>query len=49
MVIDFILQKQGNSLQAALEEWKEESDGNCVGDYSFQWQLQISMRIQKKK
>ena len=35
MVIDFILQKQGNSLRAALEEWKFRSDDNCVGDYSF--------------
>jgi dihydropyrimidinase len=35
MVIDFILQKQGSSLQAALEEWKGRSDGNAVGDYSF--------------
>ncbi len=35
MVIDFILQKQGNSLQTALEEWKSRSDNNCVGDYSF--------------
>ena len=35
MVIDFILQKQGHSLRAALEEWKGRSDGNCVGDYSF--------------
>ncbi|MBU3713352.1 MAG: dihydropyrimidinase [Ferruginibacter sp.] len=35
MVIDFILQKQGNSLQAALNEWKGRSDGNAVGDYSF--------------
>jgi dihydropyrimidinase len=35
MVIDFILQKQGNSLQAALDEWKGRSDGNAVGDYSF--------------
>jgi len=35
MVIDFILQKQGNSLRSALEEWKGRSDGNCVGDYSF--------------
>lgn len=34
-VIDFILQKQGNSLQSALQEWKGRSDGNCVGDYSF--------------
>jgi dihydropyrimidinase len=35
MVIDFILQKQGNSLQSALEEWRGRSEGNCVGDYSF--------------
>jgi dihydropyrimidinase len=35
MVIDFVLQKQGNSLQAALNEWKGRSDNNCVGDYSF--------------
>jgi len=35
MVIDFILQKQGNSLQDALKEWKSRSDNNCVGDYSF--------------
>src|SRR2546422_780352 len=32
MVIDFILQKQGNSLQAALDEWRGRSDNNCVGD-----------------
>ncbi|GAB2827446.1 dihydropyrimidinase [Ferruginibacter profundus] len=35
MVIDFILQKQGNSLHDALNEWKGRSDNNCVGDYSF--------------
>src|SRR5688500_6407064 len=35
MVIDFILQKQGNSFQAALDEWRSRSDTNCVGDYSF--------------
>src|SRR6187551_2492744 len=35
MVIDFILQKQGNSLHDALKEWKGRSDNNCVGDYSF--------------
>src|SRR5687767_11228054 len=34
-VIDFILQKQGNSLRSALEEWRGRSDHNCVGDYSF--------------
>jgi len=34
-VIDFVLQKQGNSLQAALDEWRSRSTDNCVGDYSF--------------
>lgn len=35
MVIDFILQTQGKSLNAALQEWKGRSDNNAVGDYSF--------------
>jgi len=35
MVIDFILQKQGSSLQSALEEWSGRANGNAVGDYSF--------------
>ena len=35
MVIDFILQTQGKSLQSALHEWKSRSDNNAVGDYSF--------------
>ncbi len=35
MVIDFVLQNQGNSLQSALDEWQGRSNGNCVGDYSF--------------
>ena len=34
-VIDFILQTQGKSLNAALQEWKGRSDNNAVGDYSF--------------
>jgi dihydropyrimidinase len=34
-VIDFILQKQGNSLQSALDEWNGRANGNAVGDYSF--------------
>ena len=34
-VIDFILQKQGNSLRAAFEEWSGRATGNAVGDYSF--------------
>lgn len=35
MVIDFVLQKQGNSLQSALDEWNSRANGNAVGDYSF--------------
>ncbi|GAA4336290.1 dihydropyrimidinase [Flaviaesturariibacter amylovorans] len=35
MVIDFILQKQGDSLRHALEEWSARADGTAVGDYSF--------------
>src|SRR5215204_4314747 len=35
MVIDFILQRQGNSLQSALDEWRGRANNNCVGDYSF--------------
>src|SRR5580692_7005562 len=31
-VIDFVLQQQGHSLHAALNEWKGRSDNNCVGD-----------------
>jgi dihydropyrimidinase len=34
-VIDFVLQKQGNSLKAALDEWNSRSNGTAVGDYSF--------------
>lgn len=34
-VIDFVLQKQGNSLKAALDEWNSRANGNTVGDYSF--------------
>ena len=34
-VIDFILQKPGNSLHAALDEWNGRATGNAVGDYSF--------------
>ncbi|MBN4066183.1 dihydropyrimidinase [Candidatus Amoebophilus asiaticus] len=35
MVIDFILQTQGESLYSALEEWRKKSQGNAVGDYSY--------------
>jgi dihydropyrimidinase len=34
-VIDFILQKQGNSLYSAYEEWSGRASGTAVGDYSF--------------
>lgn len=35
MVIDFILQTQGESLFSALDEWKAKSEGKAVGDYSY--------------
>jgi len=35
MVIDFVLQTQGKSLQHALADWRSRSNNNCVGDYSF--------------
>jgi dihydropyrimidinase len=34
-VIDFILQKQGHSLQEAFDEWNGRAAGTAVGDYSF--------------
>jgi dihydropyrimidinase len=34
-VIDFVLQKQGHSLQEALADWNGRAEGNAVGDYSF--------------
>lgn len=34
MVIDFILQTQGDTLRSALTEWQAKS-GNAVGDYSY--------------
>lgn len=35
MVIDFILQTQGESLYAALREWQAKSIGKAVGDFSY--------------
>lgn len=35
MIIDFILQTQGDTLHNALNTWKQKSDGNAVGDYSY--------------
>ncbi len=34
-VIDFIMQKQGNSLHDALNEWHGRANGNTYGDYGF--------------
>jgi dihydropyrimidinase len=34
-VIDFVLQRQGHSLKAALDEWNGRAQGTAVGDYSF--------------
>ena len=34
MVIDFILQSQGDTLYNALGEWTRKSEGNALGDYS---------------
>ena len=34
MVIDFILQTQGDSLYSALKTWQEKSQGKAIGDYS---------------
>ncbi|MBV1888310.1 MAG: dihydropyrimidinase [Urechidicola sp.] len=35
MVIDFILQTQGDSLHNALKTWQEKSKGKAIGDYSY--------------
>jgi dihydropyrimidinase len=35
MVIDFILQTQGDSLRNALTTWQAKSKGKAVGDYSY--------------
>ena len=35
MVIDFILQTQGDTLHNALKTWQEKSAGKAVGDYSY--------------
>src|SRR5215218_1723039 len=35
MVIDFILQTQGDSLYNALRSWQGRSNGKAVGDYSY--------------
>ena len=35
MVIDFILQTQGDTLHNALKTWQQKSEGNAYGDYSY--------------
>ncbi len=35
MVIDFILQTQGDTLHHALKEWQGRSEGKAIGDYSY--------------
>jgi dihydropyrimidinase len=35
MVIDFILQTQGDTLHNALKEWQGRSQGKAIGDYSY--------------
>ena len=35
MVIDFILQKQGDTLHNALKIWQQKSKGKAIGDYSY--------------
>jgi dihydropyrimidinase len=34
-IIDFAFQKQGDSLQNALNTWNEKANGKAVGDYAF--------------
>ncbi|RMG29910.1 MAG: dihydropyrimidinase [Bacteroidetes bacterium] len=35
MVIDFVLQTQGDSLYSALKTWQQKSEGKALGDYSY--------------
>lgn len=35
MVIDFILQTQGDSLYNALKTWQQKSEGKAISDYSY--------------
>jgi len=34
-IVDFAIQTQGDSLEAAIEAWHRKADGNAVGDYAF--------------
>ena len=49
MVIDFVLQTQGRSLQHALIDWKSRSDDNCVSDYSFHMAVTDFNEVTKKE
>lgn len=34
-IIDFAIQTQGDTLEAAIAEWHRKADGHAVGDYAF--------------
>lgn len=34
-IVDFAIQTQGDTLNAALDTWHKKADGNAVGDYAF--------------
>lgn len=34
-IVDFAIQTQGDSLEAAIQEWRRKADGHAVGDYAF--------------
>jgi dihydropyrimidinase len=34
-IVDFAIQTQGESLEAAIVEWHRKADGHAVGDYAF--------------
>ena len=34
-IVDFAIQTQGSTLNAALDDWHNKADGNAVGDYAF--------------
>ncbi len=34
-IVDFAIQTQGDSLEAAVNEWHRKADGHAVGDYAF--------------
>ena len=34
-IVDFAIQTQGESLEAAINTWHEKADGHAVGDYAF--------------